>query len=230
MPFGREQHGIIGQPAPGTNPTYYETTEERFKEAIRCFDRWLKPGDLVFDLGANHGEYTMFFLSMSCRVVALEPNPDIAGTIDERAHLHLAAAGAEVGRQVMAISDVPYLSTFSQYSKAQSEMAGFNFGKTLEVDVLTLDWLIDKYGVPDFVKIDTEGWEAEVLRGLSHPLPALSFEIQPWDEAKTGACFARLAELGDYDYLYADGWGFRLGPWPPYTRSNFGDVYATLRP
>ena len=50
------------------------------------------------------------------------------------------------------------------------------------VPVTTLDALIERHGVPSFVKVDAEGFEEEVLQGLSRSIKALSFEftvVQP---------------------------------------------------
>jgi hypothetical protein len=68
---------------------------------------------------------------------------------------------------------------------------------TLPVPVVTLDALIGKYGVPSFAKIDVEGFELEVLIGLSTPIPALSFEYHrsEAEARKVESCLNRLAAL-----------------------------------
>jgi hypothetical protein len=68
------------------------------------------------------------------------------------------------------------------------------------VEVTTLDELIREYGMPDFCKIDVEGFEYEVFTGLSRPLPALSFEYLPQGVERAERCLDRLAELGSYEY------------------------------
>lgn len=74
-----------------------------------------------------------------------------------------------------------------------------------EVPMTTLDRLIKAHGSPDFVKIDVEGMEHEVLAGLSAPLPALSFEFVPSSPHAALASAAQLEDLGRYGYDVALG-------------------------
>ena len=64
----------------------------------------------------------------------------------------------------------------------------------------TLDDLIARFGEPAFCKIDVEGYELEVLRGLSRPVSALSFEYVPAAQALARACVERLPQLGEYEF------------------------------
>jgi hypothetical protein len=74
---------------------------------------------------------------------------------------------------------------------------GKNRGQTVRtVPATTLDNLIKKYGRPDFTKIDVEGFEMEVFKGLSQSLPLLSFEFHSDDMAKTRSCLDRLLSFG----------------------------------
>ena len=82
------------------------------------------------------------------------------------------------------------------------------------VEVTTLDALIAAHGVPRFVKIDVEGFEAEVLRGLSRPVPWIAFEHLPGAPDTAPACVARLASLGDYAFTLVPGEACAFaGPW-----------------
>jgi hypothetical protein len=113
------------------------------------------------------------------------------------------------------------------------------------VEVATLDDLIAAHGEPAFCKIDVEGFEVEVLAGLTRPLRALSFEYLPpaHDAALTALDLVeRLgAPAGGYEYNYSpietmrfagDSWLDAAGlvllleRYRPLGRS--GDVYARL--
>jgi hypothetical protein len=107
------------------------------------------------------------------------------------------------------------------------------------VEVRTIQSLIEQHGEPGFVKVDVEGYEAEVLGGLTTPVRAMSFEYLPATRAVAYECLDQISELGRYRFNRAtgeqhrlveprwlDGEGMRrvLADLPPDAPS--GDVYA----
>jgi hypothetical protein len=110
-----------------------------------------------------------------------------------------------------------------------------------EVEMTTLQALIGRHGMPRFTKIDVEGYEADVLRGLSVALPSLSFEYLPAARQVALECLQRLSSLGLYRYNWSLGESHRLAAldWVeademrrlirelPETAGS-GDVYARL--
>jgi FkbM family methyltransferase len=118
------------------------------------------------------------------------------------------AVGADAGHQQLFISErTPTVTTLSQsWIEAVQEVPSFaavQWEKTVTVKVTTLDDLIARYGKPVFCKIDVEGYELEVLRGLSHPLPALSFEYIPAAKTMAVDCIERLQQLADYEFNWS---------------------------
>jgi FkbM family methyltransferase len=152
-----------------------------------CAD--LAPGaGLVFDIGAHVGDRVTAFRRLGAKVVAVEPQPLLARylrlrfALDAEVTVVEAGLGAAEGQAELQVNrNNPTVSTLSDgFIKAADGAAGWEgqvWDATRQIDLTTLDALIDRHGVPDFIKIDTEGHEAEVLRGLTRPVPALSFEI-----------------------------------------------------
>ena len=78
------------------------------------------------------------------------------------------------------------------------------------VAVVTLQSLVERYGEPEFVKVDVEGYEAEVLAGLATPVRAVSFEYVPATRDIALDCIERLAALAQYRYNWSVGETHRL--------------------
>lgn len=187
------------------------------KRQLRAFyAQFIGPGDLCFDIGAHVGSRIDVWLGLGARVVALEPQPlcldwlrrryrDRAGVI-----LLDRAVGAAPGRQSLLVSTRnPTVSSLSaewvdEVGRTPG-FAGVSWDHAVDVEVTTLDALIAAHGLPVFCKIDVEGYEYEVLRGLNRPLPALSFEYLVALPETALHCIERLTELGDYHYNWSRG-------------------------
>ncbi len=117
------------------------------------------------------------------------------------------------------------------------------WGQTISVRVDTLDAMIERHGVPSFCKIDVEGYEREVLAGLSQPLPAVSFECTPEYAEVALRCVDHLRSLGMTRFNFSAGetWHLLWDRWRPFESivallddlprdgRFFGDVYATTQ-
>jgi FkbM family methyltransferase len=187
----------------------------------RLYGRFIQPGDLCFDVGAHVGNRLRVWRQLGARVVAIEPQPVLFDWLQRvygrSPHIILLdqAVGAEAGEATLHISQrTPTVSTLSrawmQAVQQDERFAAVNWDTAVTVPVVTLDALIERYGRPAFCKIDVEGFELEVLRGLSSPIPALSFEYIPAALDVALGCIDRLQALGDYRFSHAPGESHRL--------------------
>ena len=154
----------------------------------RFYARFIQPGDLVFDVGANVGSRTRLFLELGAHIVAVEPQKECARSLFQSFyanpdfHLVNKALGAAEGKSEIFISNSSLTTTLSRawmQTATQKKYRGITWPTSRQVSVTTLDALIQEYGLPSYVKIDAECFEYEIVRGLSLPLPALSLEFIP---------------------------------------------------
>lgn len=182
----------------------------------RLYRPFVQPGALAFDIGAHLGDRSAAFHALGARVVALEPQPTLAKWFKRLVNqptitLLPLAAGPTAGFAEIAISaSHPTLSTLASEWREQigTRNTGFrrvSWEQRLQVQVTTLDKLIDEYGDPSFIKIDVEGFEAQVLAGLSVPVAALSVEFVAGALEVNHACIDHLTRLGEYRYNVVSG-------------------------
>lgn len=220
------------------------------RRARARYRQFVGRGDLVFDVGANVGNRVGILRSIGARVVAIDPQPQCVEHLAERWRsdsnvvVLATALGARDGTMPLHLASESTISSMSDRwiasVRESGRFASYAWGETVDVDVTTLDELIKQHGTPVFVKIDVEGFEPEVLSGLSQALPALSFEYTAERPDDARACIERLCGLGDYLFAFSPEETFELGPWRDAAalvrelrglsgRLPWGDVYARLR-
>ncbi|ULQ52993.1 FkbM family methyltransferase [Flavihumibacter fluvii] len=188
----------------------YPALKKQFDQARQYYAQlFIEPGGLVFDIGANVGDLSAVFLSMGQRVVACEPDPVNFQILKARFSrsknitLLSKAVSHQSGEAVVYLSPAHggSLSTLSKKRKEQLEgvedaEGTITFEQGMPVETISLDAMISEFGCPCFIKIDVEGFEQEVLSGLSHPVPVLSFEANlPAFREETRQCLLRLKNL-----------------------------------
>jgi FkbM family methyltransferase len=218
----------------------------------RLYGRFLQRGDLAFDIGAHVGDRVAAFRRLGARVVAAEPQPALITALkllygrDASIVLEPVAVGRNPGSiELMLNLDNPTVSTASgAFVQAARDAPGWReqaWSKIIQVPMTTLDALIARHGVPAFIKIDVEGFEAEALAGLTRPVPALSFEFTTIQRDVALACVERCVALGyarfnaalgesqtlvHADWIGEDAIARWLAELPH--AANSGDVYAAL--
>ena len=215
----------------------------------RLYGQFVRSGDLVFDVGAHVGDRVASFQRLGARVVAVEPQPAMVRALrllygrSKSVAIEAQAVGREPGKARMMINvDNPTVSTISAaFVEAADGAPGWEtqrWSETAEIEVTTLDALIARHGIPAFIKLDVEGFEAEALSGLSQAACALSFEFTTIQRDVGLACIERCAALGYARFNAALGESQMLiGDWmsaPEIARwltelpqtANSGDIYA----
>jgi FkbM family methyltransferase len=174
----------------------------------------IRKGSLIFDVGANQGYKSDIFLRMGAQVVAVEPD-ETSQTVLKQKFLDyrlkklpftiVDGAVSDTRGEVTMLIDAPGSAKNTLSTKWVDTLRSDprRFGQTLSFDseisvqTTTLDDLIRKFGKPYFIKIDVEGHEPSVLRGLRQTVPFVSFEVNLPEFVEDGAECIRMLEKVD---------------------------------
>lgn len=222
----------------------------------RFYAQFIKKDDLCFDIGANLGNRTRMFLELGAKVICVEPQKKCLDKLyrlfGRNSNVIIVSKGvaSEEGIMDLAIcKDEPAISTLSERFKKESMFAveyGYCWQENERIVVTTLDSLISQYGMPAFCKIDVEGFEKEAFRGLTRPVPLVSFEFQSRFLDEAAECLRILSFIAPYRFNFAtaeptSGRGLELPEWVNLRTLSkkldvlkkddpniWGDIYARL--
>jgi FkbM family methyltransferase len=192
-------------------------------DAIKFYSLFVSEDSLVFDVGANRGKHTRYFLALGASVIAVEPIPRCAKNLrrmylKRRVTVVPSAVGDRPSTAMLHISSYAPLSTLSdewlQTAQSSPRFRDMSWNETVEVSVTTLDSLIERYGIPDFIKIDVEGFESKVLDGLSEMPRALCFEFNTEYLEATIECLRKTCfpDTARFNYITGEPAGEPLLP------------------
>jgi FkbM family methyltransferase len=226
------------------------------RKLIRLYSKFVSEGDLCFDIGANLGNRTKVFLELGAAVVAVEPQDNCMRKLqrkyknNSKVILINKAIGSKEGEGNLILSNSHTVSSMSKEwidCVRSSDMfftstSAFQWNKNVTVPITTLDKLIEKYGSPAMCKIDVEGFEHEVIKGLSQSIKMISFEFTPTQNLIGQAIksIEHLCSIGDvqFNYSFGETMTFAMDEWVsgseireillsiPYKTAFSGDIYA----
>ena len=192
---------------------------------FQFYSRFISTDDICFDIGANVGNRTKVFLRLGAWVVAVEPQQRCINLLKQafgdhpRLQLVQRALGEADGQAELLISEANTISTLSaewiEAVKNSGRFSEYSWDKKQVVQLTTMDSLIAEYGVPAFIKIDVEGFEFQVIRGLSRSVRVLSLEFTPEFMDAALQCIEHLQRLGNIrmNYSIEENMSLELDEW-----------------
>lgn len=164
-------------------------------ETVKVFSELAEHADLVVDVGAHTGLYTLIACAVnkSANVIAIEAAPEIATRLQEnvsinnwrdRCRVVSAAASDRSGIGKLHVPYTPYGSCSTMCSLNPTGFGGLP-GYLVDIPLVTLDDVCPQGKLVHLIKIDVEGFAVEVLKGAKRVLvesrPFLILEILPAD-------------------------------------------------
>lgn len=208
---------------------YRSLRSSAFKEHVDKQDAFYRRtlggnNTLIFDVGANMGDHAEVFSRLSPQVVCVEPDLTNCAILKARFPQRKVTVVPKAVSDSIGIASFHVQGEGSAYNTLsqkwvdvltdveRSRYEATRFTGEIPVETTTLDALIHQYGQPDFIKIDVEGFELAVVRGLSVPVKMLSVECNlPEFREETINIVKHVQQLDNrYRFNYSDEYNFYL--------------------
>ncbi len=226
--------------------------KELQKKREEFYKQFINKDDVVFDVGANLGNRTQPFINVGAKVVAIEPQEACCELLRFKFGNKIQIVSMGLGEKEeikdFYVSSSHTISSFSidwMESVKKGRFKNYTWNKPIKVPVTTLDKLICIYGKPKFIKIDVEGFELEVLKGLTHAVEMISFEYTvPEQIERSVDCIIQIEKHNpqiECNYSIGESMDLVLEKWesvPDFKKhlfsqefiaTSFGDIYVRTK-
>ena len=178
---------------------------------VRAYRRLVGSGSTVLDIGANMGAHTVRFAQLvgpSGRVYAFEPTEFAYAKLMRNLDLNPGLAGRVTANQMMLVDrpdSKPPKHLYASWPLETKERVHPNhLGRAMTTDhatATTLDSYVERENLQkvDFIKLDVDGYECQVLRGARKTLerfrPVILSELAPYVLAEAGESVEELVSI-----------------------------------
>lgn len=170
---------------------------------------------LIFDIGANRGLFTDTSLRTfpNLKIITIEPNQNLFNFLVNKyknndSVVLMSNVVAEKNDEMIDF----YMANADTISTAETDWINnsrfskeYSWGLPIKIKSVSLDYLIEKYGTPDLIKIDVEGYELEVIKGLSNKQKEICFEWAEEQYEKINKTCEYLKNLGYSNFGFING-------------------------
>lgn len=169
---------------------------------------------MMIDVGSHFGESSIYFLQEGWNVVGFEPDPqnrkEILGHKNMAIHNYAISDHIDEGVDFFTSKESSGISSLLNFSESHES--------SYKVDIKTLDVIIEEMDITDvgFLKIDTEGYDLNVLKGLTFDKIKPRIVLCEFEDNKTLKLDYSYKDMGDF--LISQGYIVYLSEWWPITK------------
>lgn len=138
----------------------------------------------IYDIGANIGKFTEVNIDkyINCEFIVVEANPNLIPVLEKKFEsiknikiLNLCVSDSD-GFVDFYISEADTISTASKEWINESRFNNFKYNSPIKVKSVSIDSMMIEYGESDYTKIDVEGYEYTIIKGIEKYIGLISFE------------------------------------------------------
>jgi FkbM family methyltransferase len=173
--------------------------------------KFINQEDLVFDVGAHLGEKSKIFIENKIKTILIEPLPHCVKYLQKKysnnkyVKIIQKGLGEKNSKKILMVNkSMPTISTVAKHWK-KGRFSKLNWDHQIIIKITTLDNIIKQFGIPKYIKIDVEGYELSVLKGLTKKSGIISFEITSEYIANAEKCIKYLKKIGYFKFTFSIG-------------------------